>query len=136
MIIDEPIAEALVHTRVSDKPDELRHQLCEYLPRSQMTQNKHYRNACAKFARHRFDVVDLHPLEDFFWRHLREFCAAKQVCAEPPEVAAYEATQFAGRLFIGKGNLHVSHRQASIIPGKRPGAEPEELPENKEKWQR
>src|SRR6185295_274336 len=50
MLINETVAKALIDTRVSDKPDEFRHQLREYLPRSEVTQNEHHRNACAKFA--------------------------------------------------------------------------------------
>ena len=65
MLVNETIAQPLVHTRVSYKPNELRHQLREHFPRSEVTQNEHDRNACAKFPRHRLDIFDLDALEDF-----------------------------------------------------------------------
>jgi hypothetical protein len=101
-----------------------------------VTQNEHHRNACAKFPRHRLDIFDLDALEDFFWRHLREFCAAKQVRAEPPEMEAHKLTQFARGLFIRKRNLKVARCQTPIFPRKHPRADAEELPETEEKWQR
>src|SRR6476646_803252 len=136
MLVNETVAQPLVHTRVANKPDELRHQLREHFPRSEVTQNEHHRNARAKFACHRLDIFDLNALEDFIWRHLREFCAAKQVRAEPPEMATHKLTQFARRLFIRKRNLKVSRCQTAIFPGKHPRADAEELPESEEKRQR
>src|SRR6266436_49925 len=104
MLVNETIAQPLVHTRISNKPDKLRHQLREHFPRSEVTQNEHHRNARAKFARHRLDIFDLNALEDFLRRHLRQLRAAKQVGAEPPEMAAHKLTQFERRLFIRKSN--------------------------------
>src|SRR4029453_6737311 len=136
MLVNETVAQPLVHTRASNKPNELRHQLREHFPRSEVTQNEHHRNTCAKFPRHRLDIFDLDALEDFLWRHLREFCAAKQVRTEPPEMAAHKLTQFARRLFIRKRNLKIARGQTAIFPGKHPCADPDELPESEEKWQR
>src|SRR5947199_9653877 len=136
MLVNETIAQPLVHTRVSNKPNKLRHQLREYFPRSEMTQNEHHRNAGAKFARHRFDIFDLDVLEDFLRWHLREFCAAKQVGAEPPEMEAHKLRHFARRLFVRKRNLKVARCQTAIFPGKHPRADAEELPESEEKRQR
>jgi hypothetical protein len=136
MLVNETVSQPLVHTRVPDKSNELRHQLREYLPRSEVTQNEDRRNACAKFARHRFDVFDFDVLEDFLWPHLREFCAAKQVRSEPPEMAAHKLTQFARGLFIRKRNLKIARCQTPIFPGKHPRANAEEFPKHEEKWQR
>src|SRR5205823_13264311 len=108
MLVNETIAQPLVHTRVSNKPNKLRHQLREHFPRSEVTQNEHHRNARAEFARHRLDILDLYVLENFLGWHLRQFRAAKQVGTEPPEMAAHKLTQFARRLFIRKRNLKVA----------------------------
>src|SRR6266566_3281472 len=136
MLVNETVAQPLVHTRVSNKPDKLRHQLREHFPCSEVTQNEHHRNARAKFARHGLDILDVDVLEDFLRWHLREFRAAKQVGAEPPEMSAHKLTQFARRLFIRKGNLKVARCQTAIFPGKHPRADAEELPETEEKRQR
>src|SRR4029077_20864471 len=136
MFVNETVSQSLVHTRVSNKPNELRHQLRESLPRSDVTQNEHHRNACAKFPRHRLNVFDLDALEDFLRRHLRQLRATKQVRAEPPEMEAHKLTQFARRLFIRKRNLKVARCQTPIFPGKDPRADAEELPETEEKRQR
>src|SRR5260370_27331337 len=136
MFVNETVSQSLVHTRVSNKPNELRHQLREYLPRSDVTQNEHHRNACAKFPRHRLDIFDLDTLEDFLRRHLRQLRTAKQVGTEAPEMEAHKPTQFARRLFIRKRNLKVTRCQAAIFPGKHPCADAEELPEPEEKRQR
>src|SRR6476661_3227437 len=138
MFVNETVSKPLVHTRVSNEPDELRHQLREHFPRSEVTQNEHHRNACAKFARHRLDIFDFDTLEDFLCRHLREFCAAKQVRTEPPEMAAHKLTQFTRRLFIRKRNLKVARCQTAIFSGKHPRADAEKLPETEEKrqWER
>ena len=77
MLVNETVAQPLVHTRVSNKPYELRHQLREHFPRSEMTQNERHRNARAKFASHRLDIFNLDVLEDFLWWHLRQLRAAK-----------------------------------------------------------
>src|SRR4249920_2745449 len=100
MFVNETVAQPLVHTRVSNKPDEFRHQLREHFPRSEVTQNEHHRNARAKFARHRLDIFDLDALEDFLRWHLRELRATKQVRTELPEMAAHKLAQFARRLFM------------------------------------
>src|SRR5215475_3726417 len=105
MLVNETVSQALVHARVPNKANELRHQLREYLPRPEVTQNEDHRNACAKFARHRLDVFYFDVLKDFFWHHLREFCAAKQVRTAPLEMPKHKPTQFARRLFIYKRNL-------------------------------
>src|SRR5437667_4428791 len=136
MLVNETVAQPLVHTRVSNKPNELRHQLCKHFPRSDVTQNEHHRNASTKFPCHRLDIFDFDALEDFLWRHLREFCAAKQVGTEPPEMAAHKLTQFTGRFFIRKRNLKVARCQTPIFPGKYPRTDAEELPETEEKRQR
>jgi hypothetical protein len=136
MLVNEAVSQPLVHTRVSNKPDEFRHQLGEYFPRAEVTQNEHHWNARAKFPRHRFDVFDLDALEDFLRRHLREFCAAKQIGAEPPEMSAHELAQFARRLFIREGDLEVARCQPSILPREGPRANTEEFPESEEKRQR
>src|SRR5438132_12774180 len=130
MLVNETVAQSLVHTRISNKPNELRHQLREHFPRSEVTPNEHYRNPRAKFACHRFDIFDLDTLEDFLRWHLREFRAAKQVRTEPPEMEAHKLTQFARRLFIRKCNLKVARCQKAIFPGKHPGADAEGLPES------
>jgi hypothetical protein len=101
-----------------------------------VTQNEHNWNARAKFPRHRLDIFDLDTLQDFLGWHLRQFRAAKQVGAEPPEMATHKLTQFARRLFIRKGNLKVPLCQTPIFAGKHPCAGPKELPETEEKWQR
>src|ERR1700746_1595839 len=98
MLVDETVAQPLVDTRVSNKPDKLRHQLREHFPRPEVTQNEDSGNACAKFARHRLDILDLDMLEDFLWSHLREFRAAEQVRTEPPEMAPHQMPQFTRRL--------------------------------------
>src|SRR5207249_10635095 len=128
MLVNETVAQPLVYTRISNKPNEFRHQLREHFPRSEVTQNEHHRNACAKFPRHRLDIFDFDALEDFLWRHLRQLCAAKQVRTEPPEMSAHKLTQFARRLFIRKRDLKVAGCQTPIFPGKSPRATPEELP--------
>src|SRR6266496_2119196 len=136
MLVNETVAQPLVHTRVSNKPNELRHQLREHFPRSEVTQNEHHRNARAKFARHRLDILDLDVLEDFLRWHLRQLRAAKQIRTEPPEMAPHKLTQFARRLFVRKRNLKVARCQTPIFPGKHPRADAEELPETEEKRQR
>jgi hypothetical protein len=136
MLVNETVSQPLVHTRVSNKPDELRHQLREHFPRSEVAQNEHHRHAGAKFPRHRLDIFDLDVLEDFIRRHLREFGAAKQVRTEPPEMLVHKLAQFARRLFIRKRNLKIARCQAPILPGKHPRANTEELPESEEKRQR
>ena len=136
MLVNETIAQPLVHTRISNKPNELRHQLREHFPRSEMTQNERHRNARAKFASHRLDVFYLDVLDDFVRWHLREFCAAKEVGAEPPEMAAHELTQFTRRIFVGKRNLKIARCQPPIFPGESPCAEPEKFSESEEKRQR
>src|SRR5215831_15036007 len=136
MFVNETVPQPLVHSGVANKADELRHQLREHFPCSEVTQNQHNRNACAKFARHGLDVLDLDVFEDFLWRHLREFCAAKQIGPELPEMPAHELTQFARRLFICKSNLKIARCQMPVFPGKHPRANPEKFPESKEKWQR
>jgi hypothetical protein len=135
MLVNETVSQPLVHTRASNKPEELRHQLREHLPRAEVTQDEHHRNACAKFACHRFDVFDLDALEDFLRLHLREFCAAKQVGAELPEMSAHEFAQLARRLFIRKRDLKIARCEPSIFPGEHPRANAEEFPEAKEKRQ-
>src|SRR5262249_35354889 len=49
MLVNKTVAKTLINTRVSHKADELRHQLREYFPRSEMTQNEHDGNARAEF---------------------------------------------------------------------------------------
>jgi hypothetical protein len=66
---------------------------------------------------------------------LREFCAAKQVRAEPPEMSTHKPTQFAPRLFVRKGDLQIARCETPISPGKYPRANAEEFPKDKEKWQ-
>jgi hypothetical protein len=136
MLINETVSQALVHARASNKPDELRHQLREHFPRSEVTQNEHYRNARTKFPRHRFDIFDLDVLQDSLRRQLRQLRAAKQVGAELPEMAAHKLMQFARRLFIRKRNLKVPLCQTPIFAGKHPCANAEELPDTEEKRQR
>ena len=136
MLVNETVSQPLVHTRVPDKSNELRHQLREHFPRSEVTQNEDHRNACTKFARHRLDIFDFDVLKDFLWRHLREFCAAKQVRSEPPEMPRHKPTQFGRRLFIRKRNLKIARCQTAISSGKHPRADAEELPESEEKRQR
>jgi hypothetical protein len=136
MLVNETVSQPLIHTRVSNKPNELRHQLREHFPRPDVTQNEHHRNACAKFPRHRLDIFDLDALEDFLRWHLCQLRAAKQVGAEPPEMASHKLTQFARRFFIRKGNLKVPRCQTPIFPGKHPCANAEELAETEEKRQR
>src|SRR6516225_73794 len=136
MLVNKTVSQPLVHTRVPDKSNELRHQLREYLPGSEVTQNKDHRNACTKFARHRLDIFDFYVLKDFLWRHLREFCAAKQVRSEQPEMSKHKPTQFARRLFIRKRNLKIAPCQTPIFPGKHRRANAEEFPKHEQKWQR
>src|SRR6266550_6447064 len=133
MLVNETIAQPLVHTRISNKPNKLRHQLSEHFPRSEVTQNEHHRNARAKFACHRFDIFALDAREDFLRWHLCQLRAAKQVGAEPPEMSAHKLTQFTRRLFIRKRNLKVARCQTAIFPGKHPRANAEELSESEEK---
>jgi hypothetical protein len=75
-------------------------------------------------------------LENSLWRHLHEFCTAKKVRAEPPEMSAHKLTQFARRLFIRKRNLQVARCQTPIFPGKYGRGNAEEFPESVEKLQR
>src|SRR5207248_6573451 len=114
MRVNETIAQPLVHTRVSNKPNKLRHQLREHFPRSEVTQNEHDRNARAEFARHRLDILDLDVLEDFLRWHLRKFCAAKQIRTEPSEMSVHKLRQFARRRFISLCQLMVEGCQAAI----------------------
>src|SRR5262245_9482782 len=81
MRVNETIAEFLIDTRIADVPNELRHQLREQPPGSEVAQNEHYRYARAKFPVHRLDVFNLHPPQNFLGRHRSEFDAAKKVCA-------------------------------------------------------
>src|SRR6478735_1649468 len=104
MLVNETVSQSLVHTRIPNEPNKLWHQLREHFPRSEVTQNEHHRNARTKFTRHRLDVFDLDALEDFLGWHLRQLRAAKQIGAEPAEVATHKLTQFARRLFIRKRN--------------------------------
>src|SRR5437762_12865998 len=136
MLVNETIAQPLVHTRISNKPNKLRHQLREHFPRSEVTQNEHHRNARAKFARHGLNIFDLDVFEDFLRWHLRQLRAAKQVRTEPPEMSAHKLTQFARRLFIRKRNLKVARCQTAIFPGKHPRAHAAELTEREEKRKR
>ena len=133
MLVDETIAQPLIHTRVSNEPDKLQHQLREYFPGSKVTQNKHDRNACAEFPRHRLDILDLNVLQDFVRWHLRKFCAAQQVCPEPAEMPPRELTQFARRFFISKGNLKIACCETPVFPGKDPRANTEEFTESEKK---
>ena len=75
-------------------------------------------------------------LEDFLWRHLREFCAAKQVRAEPPKMLTDEAAQFARRFLILKSNGQIAFCKPSIFPGTNPRASAKELAEREENRQR
>src|SRR5262249_6190468 len=136
MLVNETVAQPLVHTRVSNKPDELRHQLREHFPRAEVTEDEHHWNAGAEFPCHRLDIFDLDVFEDLIRWHLRQLCAAEQVSAEPPEMAAHKLVQFARRLFVQKRNLKVARCQPSIFPGEGPRANTEEFPESKEKRQR
>src|SRR5262245_3638420 len=102
MLVNETVSQPLVHTRVPDESNELRHQLREHFPGSKVTENENHWNAYTKFARHRFNVFDFDVLKDFLRRHLREFCTAKQVRSDPPEMSKHKPTQFARRLFIRK----------------------------------
>src|SRR5215472_7746196 len=136
MLVNERVSQPLVHTRVSNKANELRHQLRKHFPRSEMTQNEDHRNACSKFACHRLDVFDFDVLKNFLWRYLREFCAAKQVRSEPPEMSTHKPTQFAPGLFVRKGDLKIARCETSVFPGKDPRANAEEFPEHEEKRQR
>jgi len=73
-----------------------------------MTQHEHHRNACTKFAVHGLDIFNFDSTEDLLRRHLGEFGAAKQVSAQPLEMAADEATQFDRRALVTKGNRDVA----------------------------
>src|SRR3982750_2966833 len=136
MFINETVSQSLVYTRVSNKPNESGHQLREYFPSSEVTQNEHHRNASAKFAGHRFDIFNLDSLQDFVGRQLRQFRAAKQIGAEPPEMPTDKLTQFARRLFICKRDLKVARCKAAIFRGKHPYANAEQLPAIEQKRQR
>jgi hypothetical protein len=136
MLVNKAVSQPLVHTRVSNKANELRHQLREHFPRPEVTQDEHHRNARAKFACHRFNVFDLDVVEDFLWRHLREFRATKQIGPEPPEMSEHELAYFARRLFVRKRNLKVACCETPVFPRERPRANTEEFPESKEERQR
>ena len=62
MLINETIAQPLVHTRVSNKPNKLRHQLREHFPRAEVTEDEYDRNARTKFSRHWLDIFDLNAI--------------------------------------------------------------------------
>ena len=98
-----------------------------------MTQDQHDGNARAKFTVHRSDVVDLHALENLLRRHPHEFCAAKQIRAQTPKMPADEATQFARRFFIAKGNRDIAFRKPPILARHQPRATAEQLPKSEQK---
>src|SRR6267378_6947157 len=133
--VNEAITKLLVDARIAHVTDEIRHQLREQFPCSEMTQNEHYGNAGAKFPIHRLDIVNLDPLQDFRRRHCSEFDATEQISAESSEMATDEPTHFLPGLFIGKRNGNVAFCQASIFPGQEPCTKTEELPEHKENRQ-
>src|SRR5262249_6716719 len=136
MLVNETVAKTLINTRVSHKADELRHQLREYFPRSEMTQNEHDGNARAEFTRHRLDVIDLDARKDFLGRHVRELYTAKGVGAGASKMQAHEPRQFPRRFFIRKSNRNVARCQPPIFTGESPRANAEKLPESEEKRQR
>jgi hypothetical protein len=134
--VNEAIAKFLIDARVANVTNELRHQLGEQLPSSQMAQNEHHWYAGAKFPVHRFYILNLNPLQYFLRRNRGEFNATKKVGAESLEMATGQRTDFCWSFFVGKRDGNIAFCQVTILPGNEPGAKTEHLSSGEEKWHR